>query len=150
MEEIRREELEEAFSHGYRQYLTGRLALPQPYLRHFDDDIEIGISDYPEFRADVPHVHPIATEHVYVLSGAVRIRFFGTEAGDAEYRAGDFVLIRPGVPHASKNAPGTRVLFVKSPGGNDKTVFRVGADTREWLSAWDVPLSDAPADEPRS
>lgn len=137
MEEIRREELEEAFSHSYRHYLTGHLFVPQPYLKNIEDDIEIGISDYREFTADTPHVHPVATEHIYVLSGAVRIRVFGEETTEKELRAGDFAVVRPGEPHASKNAPGTRVFFIKSPGINDKTVIEVDEDTKDWLTAWE-------------
>lgn len=136
MEYITANEINEAFSHSYRHYLTGHLTRPQPNLKHIEDDIEIGMSEYLDFTADQPHVHPIATEHGYVLSGAVRIRCFEEDMVEQEFRAGDFFLIRPGVGHASKNAPGTRVLFIKSPGTNDKTLIEVDEDTSRWLAAW--------------
>lgn len=137
MEYIRAEEIESAFSHEYRHYLTGHLSRAQLFLKHIDDDIEVGMSDYKDFTADVPHVHPVATEHGYVLKGAVRIRSFEPEGmEETEYHEGDFFVIRPGVSHASKNAAGTRILFIKSPGINDKTVIPVDEDTQNWLKKW--------------
>lgn len=137
MELIRREQLEAALSQGYRQYLTGHLTHPQE-LEHIPNDIEIGISNYDKFTADVPHVHPVATEQAFVLRGYVRIRCFekgGVE--ETEAKTGDFFLIRPGVRHATKNAAKTCVLFIKSPGINDKTPFEADPDTLTWLSSWD-------------
>lgn len=137
MEFIKNEQLEEALSKDYRQYLTGNLTRPQ-YLKYITDDIEIGISDYAEFTADVPHYHPIASEKAFILKGRVRVRCFENDTvEEEEFSAGDFFLIRPGVRHASKNAAGTRVLFIKSPGVNDKTPYEVDAATRAWLSSWD-------------
>lgn len=137
MEYIRNEELESAFAHEYRHYLAGHLTREQPFLRHLEDEIEIGISDYQSFTADRPHCHPIATEHGYVLRGSIKIRCFEeTGTTEMEFREGDFFLIRPGVCYASKNAPGTRILFIKSPGGNDKRLIQVDSDTEEWLKAW--------------
>lgn len=138
MEYITSKEIEKAFIQEYRHYLTGHLLCPQPYLKHLEDEIEIGISDYSEFTADLPHVHPIATEHCYILKGKVKIRCFenGNGVEEQEFCAGDFFIIRPGVGHASKNAPGTRVLFIKSPGINDKTLIEVDDDTKNWLKVW--------------
>lgn len=137
MEYIRNEELENAFSHEYRHYLTGHLTREQLYLKHFDDDIEIGISDYKYFTADLPHVHPIVTEHGYVLEGKVKIMCFeGTKTEEMEFCKGDFFIIRPGVGHVSKNAPGTRILFIKSPGKNDKKAIDINDETKEWLKSW--------------
>lgn len=136
MEYITSEELNDAFAHEYRHYLTGHLSRPQLHLKHIEDNIEIGISEYREFTADQPHVHPVATEHCYIISGYVKLRCFEPELFEREFRAGDFFLIRPGIGHASKNAPGTRVLFIKSPGINDKTLIEVDLDTKEWMKSW--------------
>ncbi len=138
MDLIRKTELDEALSRHYRQYLTGHLERPQLYLKHIDDDIEIGVSLYRTFTADEPHVHPVATEHGLVLSGSVRCRIFHdgfTE--ELQFDEGDFFVLRPGEAHASKNAAGTKVLFIKSPGINDKTVIPVDPDTERWLESWD-------------
>lgn len=136
MEIIKKDCIEHALSKEYRQYLTGHLSKPQPFLNHIDDDIEIGISHYREFTADKPHVHPVCTEHAYVLEGAVKIRLLDGSNEECEIRAGDFFLLRPGIPYATKNAAGTKVLFVKSPGINDKTPVEVDGETEKWLSAW--------------
>lgn len=139
MEIIRKAELDQALEQEYRQYLAGHLARPQPFLQHIEDDIEVGMSLYHAFAADQPHVHPVCTEHGYVLSGAVRVRLLD-RGEEAEFQAGDFFVIRPGTPYASKNRAGTRVLFIKSPGQNDKTPVDPDEETAVWLSAWDVTL----------
>ena len=136
MEFIRQNNIELALEKSYRNYLTGHLSRPQP-LNYIDNDIEIGISHYKDFTADTPHVHPVATEHGYVLQGKVKIRcFVNGEIEEEEFSEGDFFLIRPGTCHASKNAPNTRVLFIKSPSVNDKTVIDVDDETKKWLSTW--------------
>lgn len=136
MEVIRRNEIDRAFEKEQRQYLTGHLEKPQ-ILQHIDDDIEIGISQYREFTANIPHMHPIATEHNYILEGCIRIRLCDGSDAELEFKAGDFFVLRPGTPYASKNAAGTKILFVKTPGINDKTVIQVDEKTKKWLSAWE-------------
>ncbi len=130
------QQIEWALHQTYRQYLTGRLERPQKELSCLEDDIEVGISRYDGFTADKPHLHLRATEHVYVLEGEVRIRLMN---GGQEYRLkqGDFFLLRPGVAYASKNAAGTRLLFIKAPGGNDKQLAEPDPETISWLAAWD-------------
>ncbi len=142
MDIIRREDLEFALSKEYRQYLTGHLGRPQPFLNHIDDDTEIGMSYYREFTADTPHVHPICTEHTLILSGAIRMRILDGSGEEYEFREGDFFVLPTNTPYATKNAPGTRVLFIKAPGVNDKTLVTPDEDTLRWLSAWDVEPQD--------
>ena len=137
MEYIKKETIDDALAKEYRQYLTGHLKRPQPYLQHIDDDTEVGISLYQEFTADQPHVHPVVTEHGYVLSGCVRCRILDGSGTEMEFHEGDYFLLRPGEAHATKNAAGTKVLFFKVPGMNDKTLVDVDEDTREWLASWD-------------
>ena len=137
LESISAQEIEHALCQEYRQYLTGHLTREQKHLHHVDDDIEIGISHYREFTADTPHKHPVATEHGYVLQGRLRIRLLDGSGQEMEFGAGDFFVLRPGVGYATKNAPDTRIFFIKSPGINDKTVVPVDDDTQHWLSAWD-------------
>ena len=133
---LRAGQVEAALEKNYRQYLTGRLERPQEELDCVEDDIEVGISRYDRFTADAPHRHPVATEHVYVLEGEVRVRL--PESGqELRLKRGDFFLLRPGVAYASKNAAGTRVLFIKAPGGNDKQPVEPDPDTAAWLERWD-------------
>lgn len=144
LEIIRGATLDQALEKEYRQYLTGHLQYPQPHLQHVEDDIEIGISHYREFTADKPHVHPVATEHSYVLQGS--IKFMVLEPVPTEYRfdEGDFFVLRPGVPYATKNAPDTKVLFIKAPGTNDKTTVPVTPELSRWLSSWEATYELAP------
>lgn len=134
---IRGAALDSALSKEYRQYLTGHLQRPQEHLKHVDDDIEIGISHYREFTADTPHMHPVATEHSYVLQGSIKVLLLEGEPREYQLEAGDFFVLRPGVGYATKNAPDTKVLFIKAPGLNDKTLVPVTEDVKKWLSAWE-------------
>jgi len=140
MKTIRREQLEGALEHEYRQYLTGHLSRPQSYLEHIEDDTEIGMSYYREFTADTPHIHPVCTEYAYILEGCVRVRLL-TTGEEIELNQGDFSVLPHGTPYATKNAEGTRVLFIKVPGVNDKTLVTPDEETKRWLRNWDV--SDA-------
>ena len=137
LEWIRSEALDEALSREYRQYLTGHLQRPQPHLQHIDDDIEIGISHYRFFTADKPHVHPVATEHGYILQGCLRLRLLDGSGLEQEFHAGDFFVLKPGIGYATKSAPDTKILFIKAPGINDKTDVPVSDELARWLSSWD-------------
>lgn len=135
---IRKDTLNGALEKEYRQYLTGHLQRSQEHLQHIDDDIEIGVSHYKAFTADKPHMHPSCTEHSLVLQGSLRVRLLDGSKEEYEFHEGDFFLLRPGIPYASKNAPDTRILFIKSPGINDKVLVEIDEETKIWLSAWDV------------
>ncbi len=137
IEYIRNAELTAALAQEYRQYLAGHLSREQPFLKHVDDDIEIGISHYRVFTADKPHMHPVATEHGYVLEGHLRMRLLDGSKEEFQFDAGDFFVLRPGVGYATKNAENTKILFIKSPAGNDKTEVPVDEETMHWLSSWD-------------
>lgn len=137
LEIIRGAALEYALGKEYRQYLTGHLQRPQKHLQHIEDDIEIGISHYREFTADTPHMHPVATEHSYVLQGSIKVLLLEGEPKEYQLNAGDFFVLQPGVGYATKNAPDTKVLFIKSPGINDKTVVPVTDTVKTWLSTWE-------------
>lgn len=137
MEIIRRKQWEEALAHEYRQYLTGHLGRPQPYLEHINDDTEIGMSYYREFTADTPHMHPVCTEYSYILQGSVRMRLLET-GEELEFHCGDFFVLKPGTPYAAKNAAQTHVLFIKVPGINDKTLVTPDEETKRWLQSWNV------------
>ena len=131
------QDIQNALNQEYRQYLTGHLTREQKFLKHVDDDIEIGISYYQEFTADIPHKHPLATEHGYILQGCLRMKLLDGSEQTAEFKSGDFFVLHPDVGYATKNAPDTKILFIKSPGINDKTEVPIDEETRHWLSAWD-------------
>jgi hypothetical protein len=53
--------------------------------------------------------------------------------GDEQvFRKGDSYGIEPGVAYAQKSAPGTEILFIKVPPGNDK----MPVDTTPEVEAW--------------
>ncbi len=137
MDIIRNSEIKNALNNEYRQYLTGHLKRPQPFLSHVDDDIEVGISFYDKFTPDKPHMHPICVEHGYILQGAIKVKLLDGSNEEYELSVGDFFVLRPGVPYATKNSAGTKVLFIKSPGTNDKVLVDVDVDTKKWLSSWE-------------
>ena len=136
MEILKGKSIEDALSKEYRQYLAGRLKKEQPFLKHIDDDIEIGISNYVTFTADKPHMHTQCTEHNYVLRGKMKVKLLDGSCEEYEFSEGDLFVLRPGTPYAAKNEAGTRVLFIKSPGINDKTEVAVDVETQRWLLSW--------------
>ncbi len=136
VEVIKNAEISQALGQRYRQYLTGHLENPQPELQHIDDDIEVGISNYEQFTADTPHVHPKCTEHVYVLQGSLKMRILET-GEEILLNQGDFLVLRPNTPYATKNAPNTKILFIKHTATNDKTLVDIDDETREWLKSWE-------------
>ncbi len=136
LECLRQADIDNALEKEYRQYLTGHLQRPQVHLQHIEDDIEIGISHYDAFTPDKPHMHPVATEHGYILEGSIKLLLIH-EWQEYLFSKGDFFAVKPGVAYATKNAPGTRVLFTKAPGLNDKTPVPLTEALSQWLSAWD-------------
>ena len=64
VEIIRKGQIDTAQKQHFRQYLTGHLQNPQPELKHIEGDIEVGISNYEQFTADTPHIHPNLSENV--------------------------------------------------------------------------------------
>ena len=130
---IRNKEINDALDIKYRQYLAGKLMYPQEEMDPIESDIEVGISDYKTFMAEKPHVHPIANEFNFVLEGELKIWLL--DSGEKfSFKKGDFFRLEPGTPYASKSTGGTRVLFFKVPGGNDKKLVDVDEEVKNWLS----------------
>ena len=100
MEILKGKSIEDALSKEYRQYLAGRLKKEQPFLKHIDDDIEIGISNYVTFTADKPHMHTQCTEHNYVLRGKMKVKLLDGSCEEYEFSEGDLFVLRPGTPYA--------------------------------------------------
>ena len=138
MEIIRSEEIESALKSEYRQYLTGHLERAQPHMKSIDTDIEVGISDYQVFTADTPHFHPVCTEHGYVLRGRVKLLLLNEDFREIELCPGDYFVLQPGEPHATKNDAGTRVMFIKHPSTNDKTAVMVDKPLQKWMASWEA------------
>ena len=94
--------------------------------------IEIGITRYAnDTTFEAPHRHEQAFEFQYVTGGLTAYLDLGTKA-EFVFGKGDFYVIESGVAYAQKSAPGTEILFIKVPPGNDK----VPMDTTPEVEAW--------------
>jgi 8-oxo-dGTP diphosphatase len=93
---------------------------------------EIGITRYADdAKVEGPHWHKQAFEFQYVPAGLTAYLDLGTGA-EQVFGKDDFYVIEPGVAYAQKSAPGTEILFIKVPPGNDK----VPVDTTPEVEAW--------------
>jgi 8-oxo-dGTP diphosphatase len=126
------QEIDQALQHVTRQYLVGDLQKPQT-LKHVPNSlVEIGITRYEnEGKLEPPHRHKQAFEFQYVTAGLTAYLDL-TTAEEHVFRKGDFYVIEPGAVYAQKSAPGTEILFIKVPPGNDK----VPVDTTPEVEAW--------------
>lgn len=129
------QEIQSSLDGNTRQYLVGNLKLPQA-LKHIDDqNIEIGITDYKEYAMEQPHWHKVAYEYQYMLSG--HTKYLDVNSGEEfEFVAGDFFKIEPNTTYAQKSVAGTKILFIKTPPGNDKVSEKANEATQDWLSKW--------------
>ncbi len=129
---IGEQEIDQALRNVTRQYLVGDLQKPQA-LQHVPSSlIEIGMTRYEnEGRLEPPHKHKQAFEFQYMTAGLTAYLDL-TTAEERVFRKGDFYVIEPGVVYAQKSAPGTEILFIKVPPGNDK----VPVDTTPEVEAW--------------
>jgi 8-oxo-dGTP diphosphatase len=126
------QEIDSALQNVTRQYLVGDLQKPQT-LKHVPSSlIEIGITRYEnDAKPEAPHKHKQAFEFQYVTAGLTA--YLDLDAGvEHVFGKGDFYVIEPGVAYAQKSAPGTEILFIKVPPGNDK----VPVDTTPEVEAW--------------
>jgi quercetin dioxygenase-like cupin family protein len=71
-----------------------------------------------------PHTHTRASELFLVLDGALRVL---VDQEVVVLRAGDLLVVPPGVPHAFEAAPGTdaEVLFVLTPARERAEYYRL-------------------------
>lgn len=117
-----------------RQYLVGDLARPQAIEHVPDTRIEIGITAYRDASGEAPHRHSDATEYQYVITG--RTQYLDLDSGVThEFRAGDFYAISPATTYAQRSSAGTRILFVKTPAGDDKQLVDIDEAIGAWLAS---------------
>lgn len=127
------DELDRALAASHRVYLSGSLARPQTEIAHVDSSFEMGVSTYGAFTCDTPHVHPHNEEFNYIAAGETHVMDLRTETVHV-LPAGSVFILEPGVPYVSKHTAGTRVVFFKAPGGDDKTVVEVSESARAWMA----------------
>lgn len=130
-ESITNEQLVKTFKNTSRQYLAGDLQLPQIIKHIHDEHIEIGITEYTEYKYEMPHYHKHATEYQYMLEGMTEYLNVDTYE-KVVYRKGDFYAINPHTKYAQRSKAGTKIIFIKSPGLNDK----MNLDETEEILKW--------------
>ena len=135
-EKVDSKAIKESLEQTHRQYLSGKLKLPQIIKEIVDENIEVGISSYKKSSTELPHYHTEVSEYQYMLRGMTE--YMDTETGEVHrYVQGDFYVIRPGTKYAQRIKQNTDILFFKYPGKNDK----VNLDLDEKVKAWlDEPL----------
>jgi 8-oxo-dGTP diphosphatase len=127
------QEIDQALRNVTRQYLVGDLQKTQA-LQHVPNSlIEIGITRYKnEGKLEAPHRHKQAFEFQYMMAGLTAYLDL-TTAEERVFRKGDFYVIEPGVVYAQKSAPGTEILFIKVPPGNDKLPVDITPEVEAWF-----------------
>lgn len=129
---IKNSEIVDSLFDNSRQYLVGDLKKPQNLNFIFDKNIEIGIAAYSDFQSELPHTHTDTFEYHFILSG--HTFYLNIETNDKyEFKKGDFFLIKPGFKYAQKSKKGTKILFIKTPSGNDKIDLPSNNEIESWL-----------------
>ena len=136
MKTIKGEDINRVLRDFKRIYMCGHLNKVNDFDHIENDGLEIGISRYQTFTADAPHVHSFNDEYNIVLKGEMKVYLFN-EQKEYHLHDGDLFLIEPNMPYISKSVAGTEVLFIKSPGGNDKQLIPVTPQIQHWMNAWD-------------
>ena len=130
---ISEQEIDRALRNVTRQYLVGNLQKPQG-LQHIPSSlVEISVTRYEKQAAvEPPHTHKQAFEFQYMTAGLTAYLDLST-AEEHVFRKGDFYVIEPGTVYAQKSAPGTEILFIKVPPGNDKVPVSTTPEVEAWF-----------------
>ena len=131
-------EVTDALARMKRVYVVGHLEREQPGFEHIGSlasPLEIGITQYDTLTADQPHLHTMNTDIVYVLKGTFAVRILATKEVRVLEENG-LCVIEPGLAYVSVARPGTTVLFVKAPGGNDKVCVDLDEASRAWIESY--------------
>lgn len=121
-----------ALKNTTRQYFVGDLSKPQQVSFIRDERLEVGISSYPDFKSEPTHVHSVATEYQYMISGWTE--YMDVETGKVyEFKTGDFYAIEPRTAYSQRVKAGTNILFIKVPSINDKQIVQISDEQLKWL-----------------
>ncbi|MGY4688729.1 NUDIX domain-containing protein [Salibacterium sp. K-3] len=134
IEHISDEKIREALQQSTRQYLAGDLKKPQTVPHFHEQTLEIGITSYDKPASEAAHYHTRAAEYMYMVRGMTQ--YLDVETGTVyTFRAGDFFQIHPGTVYAQRSKPGTELLFIKAPPGNDKVEVEESERIQSWREA---------------
>ena len=122
-----------------RVYLCGKLTQAE-HLKYVETDgLEIGISHYDSYTAEKAHYHDWNYEYNFVIKGSVKVFVFD-ENKEYEFHQDDLYVIEPHMAYITKAQADTEVLFVKSPGGNDKKLVSVTEVIENWCKEWNSQM----------
>lgn len=139
MKIIRSEDVNHVLENQKRVYLVGDIKMPNGLEAVKTDGYEIGISSYKEDTFDAPHVHLVNDEYNYIIEGSVKIYLF-KEDKEYTFNKGDMFIILKDEAYAAKAKKGTKVIFSKFPGGNDKKLIEDIPDSLiKWGASFDAP-----------
>lgn len=139
MDIIKNIDIENALNNSKRVYLCGNLQAPNGLQHVPTPAYEIGISDYKTYTCDAPHIHTFNTEFNYVLEGEIKVLLIEKNQ-EFHFKKGDLFVIHPDEPYIGKSLAGTKTLFSKVPGGNDKQLVPLTASLIEWGKDWSSSL----------
>lgn len=134
---IRRSDVEKGLKKNFRVYLCGNLEKANEIEHIPTDGYEIGISVYPDYTFEKAHIHSFNREYNYVLEGAIKI-FLLEEKREYLFEKGDLFVINVNEPYVGKSLAGTRTIFSKVPGGNDKVLVEMNDALLRWGQCWEA------------
>lgn len=128
--------MEKGLQQSLRVYLCGDLKQDNHSEHIPTDGYEIGISQYDDYTFEKAHIHSWNTEYNYVLEGSIKILLL-REGRELCFSKGDLFVIEPNEPYVGKSLAGTRTIFSKVPGGNDKVLVPMDPAVMAWGEAWE-------------
>ena len=137
MKHLYGKDVERALGTQLRVYLCGNLQSSDALSHIPTESYEIGISDYKTDTFEKAHIHTFNTEYNYVERGMIKI-FLLNEKKEYLFRKGDLFVIEPTEPYVGKSRKGTRTIFSKVPGGNDKQLVPMDDALLKWGSSWEA------------
>ena len=141
MKIVRGSDIENVLSSQLRVYLCGDLEWDTGLEHVPTDGFEIGISDYKCFTFEKAHLHSFNREYNYVLEGQVKI-FLLSEKREYLFEKGDLFVIDTYEPYVGKSTEGTRTIFAKVPGGNDKVLVPMDEALIAWGRTWEAEYEE--------
>lgn len=139
MKIIRNQAIDKALESEKRVYLVGNLAFPTALEGVIgSDNSELGITDYKKYALEKPHHHATNVEYNYVIKGSVK-GIIIKEEKEYIFNEGDLYVIMTNEAYITKAKKGTKVIFSKVPGGNDKVVVDIKSkEIEKWGQDFDA------------
>lgn len=128
-------EIDKSLIKEERQYLTGNLKLPQVLEYINDENVEIGISRYKDYKIENAHYHTEVSEYHLIIKGSTKYVNI-TEDKEYTFTEGDFYIIKPNTIYIQKSLKGTELIFIKVPGINDKVPYEMTDRIKKWFESW--------------